>query len=203
MPPSSSSKFTYFCGANAQVFMDGLVVSEGVKVDYALYQNRMPLYGYNAPEFSAVAHGQILVQGRIYVNYVSHEYLLALIRGQISPASVPESLSTLSLLTDEELEYAITSGNNTHAIAALKEKYWAPIGKPAQSQFNSDLRYNFGRPDQHTKSIDMKVTYGDIYTENSAVYTLKHVFFRGRSMETSITEDPQIEVFDFIARTII
>lgn len=200
------SRFTYYCGANAQVKLGGTLVGEAVRIEYILEQNRMPLYGYNAPEFSAVADGQILVQGRLSINYVSHEYLLAVIRNQLTNSVVPSTQigSQTVQLSTQELDAILKTGNDTHVIAALKTKFWGQTAvRNSQGQFNTDIRRHFGRPDQHDRSVDIEVTYGDINTGNATLHTLKHVFFKGRTMTTLISEDPQIETFDFFARTII
>lgn len=201
--------YTYFCGANATISLKhtnnttGIVtIGEAVAVQYSLNQNRLPLYGYNSAEFSAVADGQIIVSGRISLNYVSHEYLLAAIRGleltQLTNSSIYDNL------TPEQLTEIAISSNDQLAIQALKDRFYGKSMNSTQGQYNTDITKNFGRPDQHNRSLDIEIKFGtDLWGVNSTLQTIKHVYFLGRSMPIVISEDPQIETFDFIGRTII
>jgi hypothetical protein len=192
-----SVKWQYFCGANVTVHMDNVLIGEAVAIGYNLSQNRTPLYGYNSPHFNAVSDGQVIVQGKIALNYVSHEYLLAAMRSN-GNLEIP--------ITDSELDQATLENDSgysssTDAIATLKNIFWG--NKAADvSEYNTDITNRWGRPDQHSRSVDIRVIFGDMMAGNTT-HILKHVFFTGRSMETIITDDPSVETFDFIARSVI
>lgn len=208
------ASWNYYTGANASVRMGGTVLGEAVAIRYALAQNRTPLFGYNAPLFNAVADGQVIVQGTLAVNYVTHEYLLAAIKSQIDP-SLRELLTTPSPLNldeeealamnGEQLNSVLVSADPSTRIAALKKRFWGKTSSSITSDYNINLQPQkvFGRPDQHSQSIDITVDIGDPASINSTKHIIKHVFFIGRSMETAITEDPLVEQFDFIARSIV
>lgn len=208
------SSWTYFCGANAVVQLGQRTLGEAVAIQYRLGQNRTPLYGYNAPLFNAVADGQVLVQGVLAVNYVSHEYLIAAIKSNNDIAADLKYIFDVQLqktpeLIDDDIpgfatDELILSNDSSKQIAALRAKYWGQT-KNSESDYNFDIagKGNFGRPDQYHKSIDITVDYGDPSKSSFTRHILKDVFFIGRSMGTAITEDPQIEQFDFIARNII
>lgn len=190
-------KWQYFCGANVTVHIDNVLMGEAVAIGYNLMQNRTPLYGYNSPHFNAVSDGQIIVQGKIALNYVSHEYLLAAMRTGGSPVD-----PNLDYIMDQEhLAYDAGYSSNVNAIGALKKMFWGQKDADVLD-YNSDITYRWGRPDQHSKSVDIRVIFGDMMAGNT-MHVLKHVFFTGRSMDTIITDDPSIETFDFIARSVI
>lgn len=211
---SRMQKPGYFCGGNATIYLNGVAVDEGVSIEYGLLQNKQPLYGWNCPEYSAIADGQILVSGRLMVNYVSHEYLLAVIRQATDMKHILRGLNPNNQTFNDVVDsfdyqgFAFDELNPSTLTAegksVMKEKYWGLASTNAsQQQFNTNLKNHFGRPDQHNATFDIVVKYGN---EDSMYFTqhlIKHVSFKGRSMGTVITEDPQVEVFDFIARTII
>lgn len=211
MALQSIPSWNYYTGANAVVKIDGIDVGEAVAIRYALIQNRTPLYGYNAPLFNAVADGQVIVQGSLAVNYITHEYLLAVIRSQVDVVDIIEtpdvSVEDLDLLSTVQIENIILSQDEGRKIEALKDKFWGPgpsALRRATNDYNTDLGTSWGRPDQHTRSVDIRVNFGDQLKSNGSTYhILENVFFLGRSMGTAITEDPLIEQFDFIARRII
>lgn len=200
--------YTYYCGANATISLlntssPGIPINigEAVAIQYSLNQNRLPLYGYNSAEYSAVADGQVLVNGRISLNYVSHEYLLAAIQGINLDALRNDIYANM---TEEELITLVETANDPLAINALKSFYYGISNTAVQGQYNTNLMSNFGRPDQHNQSLDIQLKFGvDDWGKNSTLLTIKHVYFLGRSMSTLISEDPQIETYDFIGRTII
>jgi len=208
------ASWNYFNGSNAVVRMGETVIGEAVAVRYALIQNRTPLYGYNAPLFNAVADGQVIVQGTLAVNYVTHEYLLAAIKSQVDPGIrelfKPPTSPNLDeeeaiAMNGEQMNSALLSGDQGVRIAALKKEFWGKTSRAVTSDYNINIQPKgvFGRPDQHNTSIDITVEIGDPANLNSTKHIIKHVFFTGRSMETAITEDPLVEQFDFIARSIV
>jgi len=199
--------YNYHSGANTRIKLfhtnqsdRKVLLGEVAALTWKLTQNRLPLYGYNAPEFSAVAHGQIIVIGNLILNYVSHEYLLAAIRSSNLTASEESSYNNLS---SEELAYMYQTSNDSEAVRALKERYFRSSSTIQQSQFNSDLRYNFGRPDQHTKSLDIELSFGDTNSSNSTLHVIKHVYFNSRALSVMASEDNIKESLEFIARSVI
>ena len=212
MAVQSISSWSYYCGANAVVKLGGITIGEAIAIRYALMQNRTPLYGYNAPLFNAVADGQVLVQGTLAVNYITHEYLLAAIKSQVDPRTADLFTRTTRTLDEEEaLAFSETEVTNmlldqdpNKKIEALKKQFWGTT-KSSYSDYNLNIQSSgvWGRPDQNTKSVDITVEYGDTLKSSSTKHILKNVFFLGRSMDTSITEDPCVESFDFIARNIL
>jgi hypothetical protein len=204
MALANRQRWQYFCGANVSVHMDNIYIGEAVAIGYNIGQNRTPLYGYNSPHFNAVSDGQVLVQGKIAINYVSHEYLLSAIRRTSDPD--PDiygkaSTAKVSQMTEEELRWEAQFGDDMSAIAALKQRYWGEVPN-GPIEYNGDLRIQWGRPDQYSKSVDIKVVFGGMMSGNT-VHIIKNAFFTGRSMDTIISEDPCIETFDFISRSII
>jgi hypothetical protein len=176
--------------------MDSVLIGEAVAIGYNLIQNRTPLYGYNSPHFNAVSDGQVIVQGKIALNYVSHEYLLAAMR------SKADNTPSRPLITDEDLmDYQAGYTTSTNAINELKRMFWTP-NEDLVTDYNTDITNRWGRPDQHSKSVDIRVIFGDMMQGNT-MHILKHVFFTGRSMDTIITDDPSVETFDFIARSVV
>lgn len=211
MALNSISTWSYFSGTNAVVSMDNVTLGEAAAIQYRLNQNRVPLYGYNAPLFNAVADGQILVQGLIAVNYVTHAYLLAAIQSNINAELFSTSLQTsLPTVVDDDIPINTTTDelilqeNPNVKVAALKSKYWG-ISQNRTSDYNFNISQKDvnGRPDQYSKSVDITVKLGTPDSPSGTQHILKNVFFLGRALNISISEDPLVETFEFFARNII
>lgn len=57
----------YYCGADVQIWVNGTWFDNVSSFQYALTNNKSPVYGYFSEEFDAVARGTRLVQGQIGV----------------------------------------------------------------------------------------------------------------------------------------
>jgi hypothetical protein len=70
----------YFTTAQARMYVGNLFVDELHTIQFALQGNRIPIYGYASRDFDAVGQGKALVQGQIYINFVSEGYLYTILK---------------------------------------------------------------------------------------------------------------------------
>lgn len=74
--------------AQTSVFIGDQWVDDAARVQFEIQNPRIPLYGYNRPEFSVVADGKILVTGNLVINYRMPGYLLQAIRNAADSGAV-------------------------------------------------------------------------------------------------------------------
>lgn len=69
----------YYSGANIFISLGPCVLSQAYGIQYALTQEKYPIFGYNSQYYDAVAKGIVQIQGMLYLNFVSPKYLTATI----------------------------------------------------------------------------------------------------------------------------
>lgn len=60
---------TAYTGANVSLFIGTTLLTNVFGVSWEISQSKRPIYGYNSMYFDAIASGQVLVLGQLYVNY--------------------------------------------------------------------------------------------------------------------------------------
>ena len=65
----------YFSGANITISMGPCILTQAFGIEASVEQTKRPIYGYNSQYFDAVAKGLVLVNGRLYINFISPRYL--------------------------------------------------------------------------------------------------------------------------------
>lgn len=65
----------YYSGANVTLSIGGSILTQAAGIDWSVEQTKKPIYGYNSQYFDSVAKGIVIVNGRLYINYVSPRYL--------------------------------------------------------------------------------------------------------------------------------
>lgn len=146
---------TAYTGANVSLFIGGTLLTNVFGVSWELSQSKRPIYGYNSMYFDAIATGQVLVLGQLYVNY-QH----------------PNSLSnTLNKLYNEK---KVTSGNNDAYISKREAEILANIKNNIykENSLNSDLSAEaineiFNNPRLLTSAEKI---LGAAYTESMSQY---------------------------------
>lgn len=67
---------TYFTMSQARMYIGGLFINELNSLQWALQDNKIPIYGYASRFLDAKAQGKSLVQGQFTINFISEGYLL-------------------------------------------------------------------------------------------------------------------------------
>jgi hypothetical protein len=88
LKPADSYEYTYpsgdfgkyFTTSQARMYIGNLFVDELNTVQYVLQGNKIPIYGYASRDFDAVGQGKALVQGQIYINFISEGYLYTILK---------------------------------------------------------------------------------------------------------------------------
>jgi hypothetical protein len=66
---------TAYTGANVSITIGANLITNAFGISYELSQNKRPVYGYNSLYFDAVASGQVIVLGQLYLNFQHPNYL--------------------------------------------------------------------------------------------------------------------------------
>lgn len=65
----------YYCGAQAQIYFNDILIDEVRDLQFTTVTNRQPIYGYASKLFDTVATGNLIVQGQFTINFVEAGYL--------------------------------------------------------------------------------------------------------------------------------
>lgn len=71
---------TYFTMTQARMYIGNLFIDELNALQFAMQDNKIPVYGYASRFYDAVAQGKSLVQGQFTVNFISEGYLVTTLR---------------------------------------------------------------------------------------------------------------------------
>lgn len=66
---------TAYTGANVSLTIGSTLLTNAFGISYEVTQNKRPIYGYNSMHYNAVARGQVLVLGQLYINFQHPSYL--------------------------------------------------------------------------------------------------------------------------------
>lgn len=67
---------TYFTMTQARMYIGGLFIDELNNLQFALQDNKIPVYGYASRFYDDIAQGKSLVQGQFAINFISEGYLV-------------------------------------------------------------------------------------------------------------------------------
>lgn len=71
---------TYFTMTQARMYIGDLFIDELNGLQFALQDNKIPIYGYASRYYDAMAQGKSLVQGQFMINFISEGYLVSALR---------------------------------------------------------------------------------------------------------------------------
>jgi len=71
---------TYFTMTQARMYIGDLFINELNSLQFAMQDNKIPVYGYASRFFDAKAQGKSLVQGQLSINFISEGYLITALR---------------------------------------------------------------------------------------------------------------------------
>lgn len=66
---------TAYTGANVSLTIGPDLITNAFGISWELSQNKRPIFGYNSMHYDAVASGQVIVLGQLYINYQHPNYL--------------------------------------------------------------------------------------------------------------------------------
>jgi hypothetical protein len=66
---------TAYTGANVSITIGSDLITNAFGISWELSQNKRPIYGYNSMHYDAMATGQVIVLGQLYLNYQHPNYL--------------------------------------------------------------------------------------------------------------------------------
>ena len=199
-------------------------LDQAVAISFSVQQSREPLYSYADSEFSAMADGKVIVIGKLVTN-ISDEspsnYIAMVLRDMrrhVFHEATGKGGQVVEITEEERIKAKIASG------ASLTEQEISWYGeyvfryqdrantKLSQGRFNTNLIYRDGRADQHNMGFDLIIhTIGKApaalndFITNAPIeaVTLKDVTIRSVEQDRAPTDQPIVEVYDFVARTVI
>lgn len=90
--PPNTGQGTYFTITQARMYIGRVFIDELNGIQFALQNNKIPIYGYASRDFDAIAQGKSLVQGQFTINFISEGYLNVVLKDyakNISSDSTP------------------------------------------------------------------------------------------------------------------
>lgn len=114
----------YFTSSQARMYIGDLFVDELNTVQFTLQSNRIPIYGYASRDFDDMAIGRSLIQGQIFINFISEGYLFTIIKehGKLTKGQSQDPKQDRLLQAQQEFQDL----RNAHLILAS-----ARAGRPA------------------------------------------------------------------------
>ncbi len=69
----------YFSGAQAHIYIGGILLDEVTSLQWSVQQSKVPVYGYASQFFNEMAKGSIIVQGQLSINFIEPNYLYSVL----------------------------------------------------------------------------------------------------------------------------
>ena len=197
-------------------------LDQAVAISYSVQQSKEALYSYADSEFSAVADGKVIVMGKLITNlsdYSPSNYIGSVIRSfenQIIKAedrapriASPEIYETAHRLDEKVRSGADLSPQEAGWLSSFLFNFSDPTFQSVNynpfipGRYNTNIIYRNGRADQHNLGFDriIKTMGGKDGPVESII--LKDVSIRSIEQERSPTDQPIVEIYDFIARTVL
>lgn len=224
---------SYFCGAQARIYMNGQFIDEIVEIEGVYDSPQIPIYGYASNHFNTVASGKVIVQGAFTINYKYDGYLWTLLKKGAGFSVKPELNKDKSLMSVTGSNDS--SGNNTQEtqtkdgrtdilnnndemgnllygnitdedIIALREKHWGNTRQNTIDSVAGGNALNNLRPEfRGPINIDIRdFRLGEgTGTEEGETKTIFNAFLTRYSTLRRADGSPVVEVYAYIAQTFI
>lgn len=210
----------YFSGAQTEISIGKFKLDEAVEVEGVYSMSQTPIYGYASTHFNTVAVGKVLVSGSIIINYVFDGYLYAYIKA--AKESISEGKDVINAILNRYVNEKVKSHNpkdpttglekevvvsenvdlfdhiSTSDIKKFQDAHW--IKAESFSTGNAPARPEFAGP-FNILVKDYKVGY-DRDAESSQ-RTLIDCFINRQAFVRRVDGSPIVEVYQFIAKTIL
>lgn len=82
--PPNTGQGTYFTMTQARLYIGRVFIDELNGIQFALQNNKIPIYGYASRDFDAIAQGKSLVQGQFTINFISEGYLYVTLKDYLT-----------------------------------------------------------------------------------------------------------------------
>lgn len=198
--------------AQTSIFINDIWIDDAYRIEFRVQDPKYPLYGYNEPEFTAVARGRKLVLGNLTINYRFPGYLTSAIedtyvrtpnvRDEVTLAEQilrADSIAQRIQLLDE----ARLGGYEDHVVEQI-EQYWKNNNDQGRQHLlvsEVNLRHQ----------VNLVLRYGG-RGELVSRYNINDVKFTGQAQtlsaaatsggDSSASGMPIYEIYSFIARDI-
>jgi hypothetical protein len=207
----------YFSGAQAHIYIGGILLDEVTSLQWSVHQSKIPIYGYASQRFSEMAKGTIIVQGQLSINFIEPNYLYSVlhaVNNKTAPMGhqnnenkfndqLKQSLNAFSENQDPKeqwkairaLDKKSKDNTNNYFFKKMNDVLWGP------SEAEKTQTTNGRVDDSSVNGFDIKI---DFKWEDSAQaqtsQTIKNVHILGGSRALMIDEQPIQEVYSFYAQ---
>jgi hypothetical protein len=211
----------YFTGAQTRIQIGEYYLDDIAEVEGLYQYGRTPIYSYASKHFNTAAQGRVFVTGSLIINFRFDGYLYAFIKAASSDgkngrkviddllkSAAPPSqvIKQIERREGNSKDYinatvnkytSIQEGINDNDIKAFQETYWN--SEKPQNFLSADARPEFRVPfDIIVK--DFRVGYDN---ENYQERTIKNCFLTSNGSVRRVDDSPVVEVYQFIAQSII
>lgn len=73
-------EFDYFAGSNVQVLFEDVLIEDACRIAWGVDQRRVPVYGYASQYFNALAAGNIIANGSLWIFFKEAAYMPTILR---------------------------------------------------------------------------------------------------------------------------
>lgn len=204
----------YFSGAQAQIYIGGVLLDEVTTLQWNEHQSKVPLYGYASQYFDEIARGAVIVQGQFSINFVEPNYLYSVLQA-LTVNSTHKAQNKQDLLgklrnvlnnheepasgNSDSLHEAVKKIDNRHdsnlIFGYMNDTIWGP-SKEEKTPSGK------GRVDHiEVNGFDIKIKYQlEGAGRPQCSQTIENVHILGGSKALVIDEQPIQEVYSFYAR---
>lgn len=218
--------------SQCRLFIDDLWIDDAHQVDHKTENARIPVYGYNNPQFAFMAYGKELTTGSIVVNFRFPNYLgYAIVEALRGKKNVNERGKRTAdgrtlrgpEMNRQEMRDTLNQMKKTDATGRLKllaesveHGTFHQVAGLSRVLFDRDLadlpseEYDPVRITSEIGGFRMQLTYGHV-SGRSVVETIEECYItgRGKSMTASAggggsssSGSVVYEVYPFVARTV-
>jgi hypothetical protein len=166
----------YYSNLDAEIYFGNEYVEEVVDINWQILQGQMPLFGYNSYVYDEIALGSRIIQGQFVINFTSPNYLFRLLESATNEA-ITNMGQYKTTKTKEELTVEERKTDGSKSIAPSNNR---PIWP---------------------QTFDIDVIFGDKTSMGTPVHiVLEGVMIKDSRMGLSISGEPVMEIYTFIAR---
>lgn len=195
-------RYDAISGAQIAVyFKNRTLIDDATAIQFALSQSKKPIYGYHSQHFDTVADGVVIVQGRIFINFIHQGYLRLLMARARDPNFLEKEETDATRSKDNA-----KSGKQTYdGVPNSQESLIRHIRETSRARQNALIKgtANLRRPDLAGETAEIRIKYAsDTHFPDVPFKTLSHVHFIGESQEIQISGQPIQEMYEFIAQKV-
>lgn len=205
----------YKIPAKTYIFINDNYVDDVYRIDWAMDESKIPIYGYLDKNYATVSSGRQRVVGNMYINFTNPGYLFDIIRRGIpQPQSFDysniESLKMRYLKALKTIYNESTTSSTDNPItrdatkrARISQLISEAIRNKAEPTIIQTLRDAFtrppaGEPDQNkieepieqNKRFNLQIYYGHPNKEGTIIRTIENCFITGTSEVISAAGSP-------------